>query len=161
VKDPEQQTITSTDTYADADGKRGDEVPQHHENLVETDTWIINKAHPYANLFPLMEGDDFAALIADIKANGLCELIWMDEQGRILDGRNRMRACLKAGVPCNKRTFHGDDAAILRFVISKNLRRRHLDASQRAMIAAELANIKRGVFAGNQHVPSANLQPQS
>jgi ParB/Sulfiredoxin domain len=105
-----------------------------------------------------MEGDDFAPLIADIRAEGLREPIWIDHQGRILDGRNRMRACLKAGAPCIKRTFPGDDAAILRFVISKNLRRRHLDASQRAMIAAELANIKPRVFAGNQHVPSANLQ---
>ena len=65
---------------------------------------------------------------------------------------------MEAGVPCTKQTFDGDDDAILRFVISKNLHRRHLDASQRAMIAAELANIKSGEFAGNQHVPSANLQ---
>lgn len=142
MKDPEQHTITSRDTHAD--GKRGDEVPQYDENLVETDAWIIDKAHPYANLFPLMEGNDFAALVADIRAEGLREPIWIDEQGRILDGRNRMRACLKAGVPCIKRTFPGDDAAILRFVISKNLHRRHLDASQRAMIAAELANHRHG-----------------
>ena len=91
-----------------------------------------------------MEGDEYAALVEDIRLNGLREPIWVDQHGRILDGRNRMRACMEAGVPCNKKTFEGDDDAILRFVISKNLHRRHLDASQRALIAAELANINPG-----------------
>jgi hypothetical protein len=39
-----------------------------------------------------------------------------------------------------------------------NLKRRHLDATQRSAIAAELANIKLGDFVGNQHVGSANWQ---
>jgi hypothetical protein len=105
-----------------------------------------------------MEGDEYAGLVEDVRLNGLREPIWVDQHGRVVDGRNRKRACLEAGVPCTRRTFEGDDDAILRFVISRNLRRRHLDASQRAAIAAELANIKPGNFAGNQHVPSANLQ---
>lgn len=34
---------------------------------------------------------------------------------------------------------------------------RHMTESQRAMVAAKLANMERGEFAGNQHVVSANL----
>jgi hypothetical protein len=57
---------------------------------------------------------------------------------------------------CEFRAYTGDDP--VGFVISMNLRRRHPADSQRAMTAARLANVERGQFAGNQHVPSANLQ---
>jgi hypothetical protein len=81
--------------------------------------------HPLADIFPLMEGEEFDALVADIKANGLQEDIVL-YQGKILDGRNRYRACLAAGiVPCsyNADPFITDPAA---YVISANVHRRHL-----------------------------------
>jgi hypothetical protein len=53
--------------------------------------------HPLADLFPLMEGIEFDELVADIKLNGLEEVIVMlDDQ--ILDARNRYLACLAADV---------------------------------------------------------------
>ena len=149
----EQEAIisdTANETSADA--------TEQGQDLREAAKALLDNSHPFAKLFPLMEGDEYAGLVEDIRLNGLRDAIWVDQHGRILDGRNRMRACMEAGVPCKRQTFEGDDAAILRFVISRNLHRRHLDASQRALIAAELANIKSGEFAGNQHVPSANLQ---
>jgi hypothetical protein len=99
--------------------------------------------HPYANLFPYAREEDFAALCQDIMLNGLIEPIVL-YNGDVLDGRNRYRACINTRVQPRFTEFHGDDAAALRFVISKNLARRHLDASQRAMAAARIANIKHG-----------------
>ena len=51
--------------------------------------------HPYAELFPLIEGQDFYDLAEDIRVNGLKERIILIENAdgvSILDGRNRYRA---------------------------------------------------------------------
>jgi N6-adenosine-specific RNA methylase IME4 len=101
--------------------------------------------HPLANLFPLIEGPDFEEFCAGIKADGILhdKIVLLD--GKILDGRNRYRACRATGVTPHYETFnpkiHGDP---LTFVISKNLHRRHLDKSQRAQIAAESETLRHG-----------------
>jgi hypothetical protein len=46
------------------------------------------KFHPLANIFPLMEGPAFDALVVDIKANGVRDPLVMHE-GLLLDGRGR------------------------------------------------------------------------
>lgn len=97
--------------------------------------------HPLADVFPLIEGADFDALVVSIKEGGQqSPIVLLD--GAILDGRNRYRACLAAGVEPITRDFDGADP--LRFVIDVNMRRRHLNESQRAMIAAKLATLTRG-----------------
>jgi N6-adenosine-specific RNA methylase IME4 len=62
--------------------------------------------------------------------------------GKILDGRNRWRACEAAGIKSKLTPFRGDDP--LAFVISSNLHRRHLNESQRAMVGARLATMRQG-----------------
>ena len=58
----------------------------------------IKEFHPVTEIFPMMDGEQFAKLVEDIKANGLREPIWLHSDGRIVDGRNRYGACLEAGV---------------------------------------------------------------
>jgi len=95
-------------------------------------------AHPHAERFPLLDGDAFAALVEDIRANGLREPIVLTEDGQILDGRNRWRACHEAGVEPRTVIWRGSDADALRYVLSMNLHRRHLTPSQRAVIGLDV-----------------------
>ena len=99
------------------------------------------KAHPYADILPLLEGEAFAALVADIEANGLMEPITV-YQDMVLDGRNRLRACKAAGIEPKFLEFDGDDP--LAFVLSLNLHRRHLNESQRGMVASRLEILRHG-----------------
>jgi ParB-like chromosome segregation protein Spo0J len=105
--------------------------------------------HPIACIFPMIGDADFEKLKADIAAHGLKECGTLYE-GKILDGRNRYKACQELGIEmdfCEVELGEPEDVAKfdpLSFVLSHNLYRRHLDESQRAMIAATLADMKSG-----------------
>ena len=97
--------------------------------------------HPLSEIFPLIEGKEFDELVADIKLKGLLHPIVLHE-GMILEGRNRARACEAAGVEPITKMYEGTDP--IGFIYSANIARRHLEAAQRAMIAAELSNLDQG-----------------
>jgi ParB-like chromosome segregation protein Spo0J len=99
--------------------------------------------HPLADVFPLIEGGEFAELVSSILARGQLEKI-ITYEGRILDGRNRYLACKQAGVTPVFEGFEGTFEEARDHVVDSNLRRRHLDVSQRAMIAARLATLRDG-----------------
>jgi hypothetical protein len=90
--------------------------------------------HPISNIFPLLEGEDFETLKQDIATNGLIEPIWLHPDGRIIDGRNRWRACTDTNTNADFRTYTGDlfTSALISFVFSLNKERRHLTSSQLA-----------------------------
>jgi N6-adenosine-specific RNA methylase IME4 len=98
-------------------------------------------AHEYAELFPRMSDTEFQALVFSIRENGLEEPI-VKYKGEILDGRNRYSACIDAQVELKFVEYDGDDP--FGYVIRKNLHRRHLSESQRAMLGADLANLEQG-----------------
>ncbi len=103
------------------------------------------KFHPIADIFPMMDPVAFEELAEDIKLNGLLHPIITFED-KVLDGRNRLKACYKAGVAPTFAPYEGGDP--LAFVISLNLQRRHLDESQRAVVGWRIATMKLG---DNQH----------
>ena len=92
--------------------------------------------HDIAGIFPLIAGDDFFGLVADIAANGVREPIWLYE-GKILDGRNRYKAAKEAGVSFETKDFYGTPLEAISHVWSLNRTRRHMTPSQAAMADAK------------------------
>jgi N6-adenosine-specific RNA methylase IME4 len=86
---------------------------------------------------------EFESLKADIQAHGQREPIWT-WQGLIIDGRHRERACNELGMACAARDWDGAEAELVPFVVSLNLKRRHLNESQRATVAARISNLSPG-----------------
>ena len=105
--------------------------------------------HPLCTLFPRLIGSEFDTLREDIKANGLRAPIVLHD-GMILDGGNRYRACLEAGVEPTFSKFDGGN--LVSFVLSVNLHRRHMTAGQQAAIVASAQDWgKAQVQGANRH----------
>ncbi|MGD0106883.1 MAG: DNA methyltransferase [Rhodopila sp.] len=98
------------------------------------------KFHPLADPWPLIKGRRFEALVADIVEKGLQHPIVL-YHGKILDGRNRWRACQQSGIALRTTEYVGDDP--FGYVVSSN-ERRELSDSQRSVVAAKIANRPRG-----------------
>jgi len=103
---------------------------------------VPSGVHPLAALFPMMPDDELRELAEDIAANGQRHPILIDAQGRLLDGRNRYRACELVEVEPWLARFEGDEAAAVALILSENVTRRHLSKQQRAMALA-LAELDR------------------
>ena len=87
--------------------------------------------------FPIMSGREFDELVEEVRVNGLREPVVVSGDQQV-GGRNRVRACAAAGVAPEVRELeYGTDVAS--WVMSMNLHRRHLDASQRALLASRLS----------------------
>jgi ParB-like chromosome segregation protein Spo0J len=104
-----------------------------------------------------MSEEEFKALTEDIRTNGLRVPIVI-YLGQILDGRHRYGAAMEAKITLTEKDFvefkpTGKDTAI-KFVVSQNVNRRHLNESQRALIAGELAN---GMHGGDRSKTSIDV----
>lgn len=86
--------------------------------------------HALSSAFPSMTDSQLEDLVEDIKQNGLLEPIVV-YQNQILDGWHRWSACQRANITPEFVTYGGDNP--INYVKSKNLNRRHLSESQRAM----------------------------
>ena len=93
----------------------------------------IKGIHPAADLFPMVEGDEFRELCADVKERGLAQPITIWTDGTLLDGRNRLMACYETNQEVLIDEYLGTDP--VQFSLSANLHRRHLNAGQRAVVA--------------------------
>ena len=97
--------------------------------------------HPLAECFPFLPLVELQTLALDIAKNGLIHPIVVFE-GKILEGRNRYRACQMVGIVPSCEDYTGTDPR--GYVISANAMRRDLTKGQRACDAQELATAEEG-----------------
>lgn len=103
------------------------------------------QAHPAARAFSWMEGKALEDLVADIKAKGMFYPVILakhEDEWCVLDGRNRERAALMAGVEPTYEHYEGDDP--YGYVDSVNHHRRHQNVDQRLISAAKLERARSG-----------------
>ena len=91
------------------------------------------KPHPLAELLPMMSEAEYESLRDSIRTGGQTDPIEIFE-GKILDGRNRYRACTELNLVPKTRDFAGDHTAAVQLVYNR-ANHRHLDASQKAATA--------------------------
>jgi hypothetical protein len=102
------------------------------------------RVHPAANLLPMMERKELEEMAASIKAEGLHVPVvyFVTKQGErlLLDGRNRFEASDMAGLPLDTEGKIVNEGAIdpYVYVISANIKRRHLTTEQRRDLAAKV-----------------------
>jgi len=100
--------------------------------------------HELANLLPMLTPEELQSLASDIKVNGqrFAIIRW---RGKIIDGRNRLYACGIAKVApkiVDKDDALPDEKAVMDFIMSANFERRHLNASERAIIGNEMRKLQ-------------------
>jgi hypothetical protein len=94
------------------------------------------RVHPVAAMFPLIEGDEYEDLRGSIEVFGQLKAITV--QGDVLlDGRNRLRACLELQIEPKVIEYKGRLDPV-RYITAANIERRHLDADARSLICAQI-----------------------
>lgn len=101
----------------------------------------------FADIHRTLTADEYALLEQDILDNGCLDpiIIWANHQGIILDGHNRYSICTKHKLQFKVKALNiADKPKAMRWVMTHQAGRRNLDTSQRAMLAARIANLDDG-----------------
>lgn len=113
--------------------------------------------HPAAAAFPMMDEHRYMELRDDIASHGLREAITLCD-GKVLDGRNRVRACEELAIEPKTRVFEGDPWA---YVWSLNGSRRDLVAEQRYLIWKHCSEHSETWLAKQQNIAEAGNKKRS
>jgi ParB-like chromosome segregation protein Spo0J len=96
----------------------------------------INTSQKYASLVPELSPQEYESLRQSIKENGLYFPIVVNQNGTILDGHHRNRACKELGIiPKISIRESKDKQDEWLFIINSNLKRRQLNSFQRTKVA--------------------------
>ena len=92
--------------------------------------------HPLTMYIPEMDAYEFEALKDSIRVEGQHTPI-MTYEGQIIDGRMRYRACKELGIEPLMEEWKGNFSGILNYIFGQALHRRHLNQSQKAVLALD------------------------
>jgi ParB-like chromosome segregation protein Spo0J len=98
------------------------------------------RVHPVASLFPLLEGEDYNGLKSTIRGSGQQNPIIV-QNGVLLDGRNRLRACLELDIVPRVQEYAGS-IDVVDYIRITNLERRHLTEDMQVAIALKIFDWK-------------------
>ena len=88
---------------------------------------------------PSLSLDEYEALRESIREKGVIESILVDEEGNVIDGHHRLKACEELGIECPRRALMGlSDEQKQDLSLELNLHRRQLTKEQKKEIAANL-----------------------
>lgn len=126
------------------------------------------ETHPAADMFPMMHDGDLESLEADIGDRGLIDPITLIEvdagygngtkRQMVLDGRNRLKACLLAKVEPRFHLYDGTEP--YGFAVAKNRERRHLTPSQYAACVTAALPALREEASKRQATSTGGATPQ-
>lgn len=99
------------------------------------------RVHRSAARFPILP-HELETMVKSLRENGQLDDI-IEHEGEILDGRTRLTACDALGVEPRIRAWDGECGTPVKFIRARNIDRRHMEKSQWAMLADDLADDER------------------
>ncbi|MGA2956631.1 MAG: ParB N-terminal domain-containing protein [Thermodesulfobacteriota bacterium] len=137
MKDAQFPSPAETGTFEEQGEPRKRVLPEEEDvtPLFEIDWVPPIPFHEATSLLPFMDKKEYAALVENIRINGLQVPIVLYE-GKIIDGRHRYMACIQAKREPRFVKWEGK-GSVSNFVVSANYHRRHLTPSQKAAIALD------------------------
>ncbi len=114
--------------------KKDVEEGKTQSNVYELPADTVLEIHPAANLLPMQTKEDYEPMKEDIRRNGQRDPIEILND-KILDGRNRYKACRELGIPIKAINVDIPEDKSEAYVYSRNLHRRHLSKGQLAVKA--------------------------
>lgn len=136
-------------------------------NPTENSTVMVTGTHRLADMFNMASDEEHAMLVESVRESGLYSPIVVTPEGLILDGRNRYKACLEAGVAPRLEVRAGTEEDYRKFVAEVNVLGRRSSMTTGAA-AASMALVlgpdmrvngrwKRGVVNGQLSVSDSGL----
>jgi len=136
-------TLPTTQTTPTRSTRKRAVKPTTDEAKAKTTEVTDMPLHPFCELFPQADEQTLEALTEDIRKNGLLSPI-TTYRGNTIDGQNRGICCKRAGVEPRYEEYTGDPDNLFDYILSKNINRRQLTTSQRAIIGAKMSSGKIG-----------------
>ena len=112
-------------------------MPNNKETLNKAiKLYGLEGIHPAAEIVPMMEAEQYIALVEDVRANGFLNPVKVTKDNLVIDGRNRLCASIDAFLDVPIEEYNPADP--VQYIVSENVRRRHLTVGQRAMIGTSI-----------------------